>query len=490
MEEKVKRLIKFEEILKYDSKQGIFNIINFEETNHSSTCFSPISIFDDKNRGTISEDNEKVQALLKILMKDFTKEEKKEKIKNLKFKNKELRAIGSILGMAIGDAMGSRMEFEPYIPEDLFEKIKEKYHNIEYLKDMGDRPGGHFNLEPGQWTDDTSMGLCLADSLLVNDGRLEKFDLMNRFIAWWIGGYNNAFRLLTKPRHSVGLGGNISLSFRKYMKKPVEKTEAGNENTSGNGSIMRNAAIPICFNDKIEEACENAKEQSLTTHKGIQARECCNILTNIVFKILNETKYEKKDEKKDNKKDDKKDEKKGDKKDEENYGKVDVKPILENLKKDKILDVKNNSDYNLYKSIYDDVTDLINHEKNSQENWNWKDGIYNYNSKRAEKQPGYIGSYAMDNLAMSLNIVYRANSFEEAIIKAVNLRGDADSVASVVGQIAGAAYPIYEIPSKWIEAIYKWDRGEIALRGYMLSRLHSNESSYINKLNKKGKEGK
>ena len=179
------------------------------------------------------------------------------------------------------------------------------------------------------------------------------------------------------------------------------------------------------------------------------------------------------------------------KKNENDYEKVDVKPILENLKKDKNLDVKRNPDYTTYPSIYNNVINLINHEKNSKENWNWKDGIYNYNPQRAQRQPGYIGSYAMDNLAMSLNIVYRSNSFEEAIIKAVNLRGDADSVASVVGQIAGAAYPLYEIPSKWIEAIYNWDDGEIALRGYMLSRLHSKESSYFKKpIKKEGKEGK
>ena len=87
----------------------------------------------------------------------------------------------------------------------------------------------------------------------------------------------------------------------------------------------------------------------------------------------------------------------------------------------------------------------------------------------------------MDNLAMSLNIVYRTNNFKDAIIKAANLRGDADSVASVVGQIAGAAYSVEGIPIDWIETIKKWDDGEIALRGYMLSRLHSGESYYCNK---------
>ena len=86
----------------------------------------------------------------------------------------------------------------------------------------------------------------------------------------------------------------------------------------------------------------------------------------------------------------------------------------------------------------------------------------------------------MDNMAMSLNIIYNTNSFKEAIIKAVNLRGDADSVASVVGQIAGAYYPIENIPYDWIQEIYRWDRGEIALRGYMLTRLRNGYSYIIN----------
>ncbi len=54
-------------------------------------------------------------------------------------------------------------------------------------------------------------------------------------------------------------------------------------------------------------------------------------------------------------------------------------------------------------------------------------------------------------------------------------------MASVVGQIAGAYYPIEDIPYDWIEAVNKWDKGEIALRGYMLSRLHTNKSKYNTK---------
>ena len=447
MKEEIEYLKIFEEAIAYDNKDHKSKILT------SNKDFTSISIFKDESRGTIFKDKKAVNDLLNIL-KNGSENEKENKLKE--FSDLEKGSIGSMLGMSIGDAMGARLEFDHYLYED--EHELKKHYNISDLEDMGDGPGGISNLFPGQWTDDTSMGLCLADSLLVKDGILDNFDLMNRFIAWWRGGYNNAFRNNNKygykTRHSVGLGENISLSFRQYMNKPVEVTRAGDKNTSGNGSIMRNAAIPICFNYNIEEACENAKKQSLSTHQGIQAMECCNILTHIVCKILNGQK---------------------------------LKDVLDNLKVDEILVNKHKKLYEEYPFQYESVKSLIlSKSDNSGNDWNWRTTkIYKYNPGRARKQPGYIGSYAMDNLAMSLNIVYRTNNFREAIIKAVNVRGDADSVASVVGQIAGAAYSLEGIPIDWIETINKWDDGEIALRGYMLSRLYTRKSYYIGKEKKK-----
>ena len=147
-----------------------------------------------------------------------------------------------------------------------------------------------------------------------------------------------------------------------------------------------------------------------------------------------------------------------------------LKEILDNLGNEFKTDVK--SVESLAKSKIED--------DNPDRDWNWKKDKFRYNEERATRDPGYIGSYAMDNMAMSLHIIYHTNSFKEAIIRAVNIRGDSDSVASVVGQIAGAYYPIEDMPSQWIERINKWDNEEIALRGYMLSRLYSKKSIYNN----------
>jgi ADP-ribosyl-[dinitrogen reductase] hydrolase len=72
------------------------------------------------------------------------------------------------VGLAVGDAIGTTVEFRP---RDSFAP----------LTDMVGR--GPFDLEPGERTDDTSMALCLADSLLAK-GRLDQADLIERFVRW------------------------------------------------------------------------------------------------------------------------------------------------------------------------------------------------------------------------------------------------------------------------------------------------------------------
>ena len=410
-------------VLHYNQNHSNYYILS-KNLAFRTKSFSKLSIFDDIKSEKEKADKEKVDKILNILMKYDNYEEKKKKLKELGVSEEEKKGIGSMLGMAIGDAMGARFEFQ-----------KPTYGEIK-LKNMGKGPGGHFNLEPGQWTDDTSMGLCIADSLIMNNGKLNEEDLMHRFIAWWRGGYNNAFRYNQDnnlpDRSSVGLGGNISLSFKlylehfnKYGKLANPKTKAGDINTSGNGSIMRNAAIPICFHKNINLAMENAKNQSLITHQGIEAKECCSLLTYIIVQIF------------------------------------------EGKTKDEIF-------YELgkFKTDVKSVECLANHQKegnNEDRNWDWTVDQYKYSPTRTSKQKGYVGSYAMDNMAMSLNTIYKTDNFKDAMIRAANIRGDSDSVASVVGQIAGALYPIETIPGDWIKAIYKWDHGEIALRGYILS---------------------
>jgi len=74
----------------------------------------------------------------------------------------------------------------------------------------------------------------------------------------------------------------------------------------------------------------------------------------------------------------------------------------------------------------------------------------------------------MDGRCAALHCVFATDSFAEAVVKAVNMRGDADSVASVAGQLAGAIYGLSAIPAEWIARVEKWDGGSIAARAHCL----------------------
>src|SRR5262245_57369736 len=83
------------------------------------------------------------------------------------------RAVGALLGLACGDAVGTTLEFE-------------RPGTFDPITDMVG--GGPFRLRPGEWTDDTSMALCLAESLL-DTGEMDLVDQLRRYVMWWDHGY-------------------------------------------------------------------------------------------------------------------------------------------------------------------------------------------------------------------------------------------------------------------------------------------------------------
>jgi ADP-ribosyl-[dinitrogen reductase] hydrolase len=83
------------------------------------------------------------------------------------------RFRGCLLGLAVGDAVGTTLEFKP---PGSFKPI------------IGMAGGGPFRLKPGEWTDDTSMALCLATSLVEKNG-FDPKDQMDRYCRWQEEGY-------------------------------------------------------------------------------------------------------------------------------------------------------------------------------------------------------------------------------------------------------------------------------------------------------------
>lgn len=350
------------------------------------------------------------------------------------------RSLGCVLGNTVGDALGAPLEFSPL-----------RYGSTELRgmcqDDLWKKAGyNSFRLKPGQWTDDAAMGLCIVDSLICCNG-LDACDLRHRFHAWNKHGYNNAFGRDPKrnSRGSVGLGGNISMSMQEWEEVGNPQTAAGNSFTNGNGSVMRNGAVPVWYRDDVEAGMAAAYQQSKTTHKGDEAAELCRLLTFICTGFIN------------------------------GAGRV----LLDDLRG--------------FTSPSYTVTCLANaeceerHEQNShpvfggldRRRWNWRTKDFRYCEFRARENPGYIGSYAMDNMSMALHCVYTTRSFREATLKAANLRGDSDSVCAVVGQLAGALYGASAIPEDWLARVRRWDGGAVAARALMLHRRESLDPAVV-----------
>lgn len=171
---------------------------------------------------------------------------------------------GCLLGLAVGDAVGTTLEFK-------------RPGTFEPIDDMVG--GGPFNLEPGQWTDDTSMALCLATSLIECNG-FDANDQMQRYCRWWHEGY------LSSTGDCFDIGNTVSHALRRY--KATENPHAGSTDPdiAGNGSIMRLAPVPLFYEHDIDAAERYAAESSLTTHGAIECVDACRLLGRILVRAL------------------------------------------------------------------------------------------------------------------------------------------------------------------------------------------------------------
>jgi ADP-ribosyl-[dinitrogen reductase] hydrolase len=163
------------------------------------------------------------------------------------------RAIGALVGLAVGDAVGTTLEF----------KTRDTYPA---LTDM--IGGGPFGLQPGEWTDDTAMALALADSLKQNPALDEK-DLMQRFVDWHAKGSYSC------TGHCFDIGITTRQALARWQKTGVPFAGSTDPMSAGNGSLMRLAPVAIRhFNDRAMLR-DVAARQSRTTHAAPEAIDAC-----------------------------------------------------------------------------------------------------------------------------------------------------------------------------------------------------------------------
>ncbi|KRX10587.1 ADP-ribosylation/Crystallin J1 [Pseudocohnilembus persalinus] len=386
---------------------------------------------------------------------------------NNQYQDKMSRSIACFVGLAIGDSIGNITDgFKlSYERKDL-----QGFDSENYQKDL--------RLPLGMISDDTSLALCLADSFLENKLNIQKNqkffnvqDFRHRILLWWYEGYNNGkwgyFKQFFGKKSEIaqnlpelkenvrgfwnadsfGVGITIWNSGINFVRRPFSEfceEKMGNQNA--NGSLMRLAPVPILLRDQMELCLDVSYKQSLATHNGLQAAECCQVMSYLIIKLINcEIQLE---------------------------NNKDVQELLdqifEQMSKDiEIQDegvlclIKSQQQLNFEKDEHNQVLEDVN--------WNWKSKVFQYSPTRTKRHEGTsIGAYCMDSLCMALHIIYQSENFEQCILKAVNLGGDADTLGAITGQIAGALFGICEKMKLWYEQIMKWEEQKVLIRAYKL----------------------
>ena len=163
------------------------------------------------------------------------------------------RYRGCLLGLACGDAVGTTVEFK-------------RRGSFEPVSDMVG--GGCFSLKPGEWTDDTSMALCLACSLLDSNA-FDPSDQMRRYLNWWDHG------VLASNGRCFDIGGTVSSALTHFRDTGEPFAGSTHPKSAGNGSIMRLAPVPMFFAPDRDAVVHGSGESSRTTHGCDEAVDAC-----------------------------------------------------------------------------------------------------------------------------------------------------------------------------------------------------------------------
>jgi len=174
------------------------------------------------------------------------------------------RYEGSLLGLACGDAVGTTVEFAP---------------RGSFVPVSGMTGGGPFGLKPGQWTDDTAMALCLAESL-VERGGFDARDQMTRYLNWWRWGYMSS----TGECFDIGMTTRGALARFEQSGDPF--SGSSDPEQAGNGSLMRLAPVVLRYHPDTELVLQHAAESSRTTHAAFEAVDSCRLLAHVLSAAL------------------------------------------------------------------------------------------------------------------------------------------------------------------------------------------------------------
>ncbi|QOV70669.1 ADP-ribosylarginine hydrolase Tri1 [Citrobacter sp. BDA59-3] len=174
------------------------------------------------------------------------------------------RAIGALVGLAVGDAVGTTLEFMPRDHRTVTDMVG----------------GGPFRLKPGEWTDDTSMALCLAETVLERKYASRQC-FRDKLVKWYREGYNSVNGVC------FDIGNATRYALEQYEINGADWFGNTSPETAGNASIIRLAPVPIYFRRNFAQAFYNAKIQSQATHCATEAVSSAHYLSCLLLLLIN-----------------------------------------------------------------------------------------------------------------------------------------------------------------------------------------------------------
>jgi ADP-ribosylglycohydrolase len=291
------------------------------------------------------------------------------------------KIYGGILGLCVADALGVPVEFE-------------SRESLAKNPVAGMRGYGTYNQPPGTWSDDTSLTLCLLDSLTSG---LDYTDIMRKFVSW-----------LNKGEYTPhGKVFDIGIATSEALRRFGAGTEplmcgGASEYDNGNGSLMRILPLIFYLRSMSRYAAEDEffgciHDVSSLTHAHRRSRIACGIYLSAAEELLN--------------------------------GKRNPETGIAKAEK--------------YYSDKAEYAGELNHFQR----------IFGKGFKdlpvRAIKSSGYV----VDTLEAALWCLLNTDDYEGCVLKAVNLGGDTDTVGAVAGGLAGTLYGVQSIPEKWLNQI-------------------------------------
>ena len=291
-----------------------------------------------------------------------------------------------LLGTAIGDALGVPVEFE---------------HRQELEKNpvVGMREYGTHNQPKGTWSDDSSLALCLAESL-CNGYNLN--DIADKFIRWYYDGYCTPYGRV----FDVGITTARAIS---NLQSGIKPNLAGmdRERDNGNGSLMRILPlVPYIINMEEEDRFRIIGEVSSLTHRHPRSILACIALCEFAIQY------------------------------------IDLQAVER-----------------AYQAMQQTILQLLKKEMFIEEDIPFKRfvGLSYEEFKTIALKDIHSTEYVIDTLEASLWCIFNTTSYKDAVLKAVNLGDDANTVGAITGGLAGIIYGYDTIPPEWLEVLAKKD---------------------------------